>query len=183
VYPSLQDFVAALEKAGELHRVSAPVSPLLEIAEIADRQCKAPCPNPSEAARAFDPRFSGGGGKALLFENVEGCDFPVLINAYGSYRRTEMALNCVDGGFEAIAARLASLTKPEPPKSLGDLFRKAREFLPLLFVAYGVFEYLRLAHVEEAGGSPVEVVFGSPTMLLAGAGWALATLWSLGLLG
>jgi len=134
VYPSLQDFVAALEKAGELHRVSAPVSPLLEIAEIADRQCKAPCPNPSEAARAFDPRFSGGGGKALLFENVEGCDFPVLINAYGSYRRTEMALNCVDGGFEAIAARLASLTKPEPPKSLGDLFKKAREFLPLLRV-------------------------------------------------
>lgn len=56
-----------------------------------------------------------------------------------------------------------------------------REFVPLLFVAYGVFEYLRLAQVENAGGSPVEAVFGSPSMLAAGAGWALATVWSLGL--
>ncbi len=134
MYSSVRQFVDALERAGELHRVTAPVSPLLEISEITDRQCKAPCPTASEHARAFDPRFADRGGKALLFDNVEGSDFPVLINAYGSYRRTEMALRCVEGGFEAIAARLASLTKPEPPKSLGDILRKAREFLPLLRV-------------------------------------------------
>jgi len=57
-----------------------------------------------------------------------------------------------------------------------------REFAPLLFVAYGVFEYLRLAHVNDAGGSPVDTVFGSPSMLLAGFGWVAATVWSLGLL-
>jgi hypothetical protein len=57
-----------------------------------------------------------------------------------------------------------------------------REFAPLLFVAYGVFEYLRLAHVNDAGGSPVAAMFGSPTMLLVGLGWVAATVWSLGLL-
>ena len=57
-----------------------------------------------------------------------------------------------------------------------------REFAPLLFVTYGVFEYLRLAHVNDAGGSPVDAMFGSPTMLLVGLGWVAATVWSLGLL-
>lgn len=57
-----------------------------------------------------------------------------------------------------------------------------RAFAPLLFVVYGVFEYLRLAHVNDAGGSPVDTMFGSPTMLLAGLGWVAATVWSLGLL-
>jgi len=57
-----------------------------------------------------------------------------------------------------------------------------REFAPLLFVAYGVFEYLRQAHVNDAGGSPVDTIFGSPTLLLAGLGWLAATVWSLGLL-
>jgi 4-hydroxybenzoate polyprenyltransferase len=62
-----------------------------------------------------------------------------------------------------------------------EVLMPGREFASLLFVAYGVFEYLRLAHIHEAGGNPVETVFGSPTMLLAGAGWVAATVWSLGL--
>ena len=63
-----------------------------------------------------------------------------------------------------------------------DVMLSGREFVPLLFVAYGVFEYLRLAHVADEGGSPVRTLFGSPTMLLAGLGWMAATIWSLGLL-
>ena len=63
-----------------------------------------------------------------------------------------------------------------------DVMLSGREFAPLLFVAYGVFEYLRLAHVDDEGGSPVMTLFGSPTMLLAGLGWMAATIWSLGLL-
>ncbi len=62
------------------------------------------------------------------------------------------------------------------------VFVAGREFAPLLFVAYGVFEYLRLAHVHDEGGSPVDTIVRSPTMLLAGAGWGMATLWSLGLI-
>jgi len=131
MYSSLGEFVRALEAAGELHRVKAPVSRDLEITEITDRQCKATAPHASTAARTFDPAHSDLGGKALLFENVEGCDFPLLINAYGSFTRTEMALGA---SFPEIAARLSSLTKPEPPASLGAAFKKARELLPLLRV-------------------------------------------------
>jgi len=132
MYRDVRSFVAALEAAGELERVRAPVSPLLEIAAASDRQARLPCPRPSEHARAFDPARCGLGGKALLFENVSGADFPVLINAYGSYRRTEMALGAERGGFQGIAARIAELTKPAPPHSLADALRKARALLPLL---------------------------------------------------
>jgi 4-hydroxy-3-polyprenylbenzoate decarboxylase len=135
MFDSVREFVDALEEAGELHRVQVPVSPILEIAQLADQQCLAACPTRSPHAKAFDPLHCRRGGKALFFESVEGSDFPLLINAYGSYRRTEMALGCTDGGFESIAARLAALTKPEPPRSLGDAFAKARQFLPLLRIA------------------------------------------------
>ena len=50
-YASFTQFLAALEKAGELQRISAPVATELEITEWADREMKSP-----------------GGGKALLFE-------------------------------------------------------------------------------------------------------------------
>lgn len=136
MYRTLGEFTAALERTGELARVRAPVSPVLEIAEIADRESKSHAPNPpSAAARRTDPAHANLGGRALLFENVEGSEFPVLINAFGSYRRMEMALGCAgDGGFESIAARIASLVRPQPPKGLGEALAKARELLPLLRV-------------------------------------------------
>ena len=56
--------------AGELRRVTAPVSPRLEITEICQR-----------VAREEGP--------ALLFENVEGSSFPLAINLFGSRRRIE----------------------------------------------------------------------------------------------
>ncbi len=69
-----QQFIDALERAGELVRIKTYVDPKLEMAEITDRVSK-----------------SGNGGKALLFENT-GYDFPVLMNAYGSEKRMCMAL-------------------------------------------------------------------------------------------
>ena len=57
-----QQFIDALEQAGELIRIKTYVNPKLEIAEITDRISK-----------------SGNGGKALLFENT-GYDFPVNEN-------------------------------------------------------------------------------------------------------
>ena len=131
---TLGEFLGRLDAAGELQRVRPEVSPILEIAEIADRQSKAPCPHESRWAGAFDPDHAALGGKALLFERVAGCDFPLAINVFGSYRRMEMALGCheASGGFEAIAKRIAELARPEPPRSLGDLMTKARRFLPLL---------------------------------------------------
>ena len=144
MYRDLRSFVAALDAAGEIRRITAHVSPILEISAAADAESKKPAPNkPSSAAQRVDPRFAHLGGHALLFENVQGSDFPVLINAYGSYRRMEIAMGCSDpapnlapghtpGGFEALAAHIASLVKPEPPKSFRDLVAKARQFLPLL---------------------------------------------------
>ncbi len=133
MYSNLRDFVEALSGAGELKRISTRVSPVLEIAAAADAASKSPAPSlPSASARRTDPRFHALGGPALLFENVEGSDVPVLINAFGSYKRMEMALNCEEGGFEAIGRKLGELVKPEPPRSFGELVGKARELLPLL---------------------------------------------------
>ena len=80
---TFSDFLQLLDRAGELVRVKARVNPVLEIAEISDRMSKSPAPhghteldqNPAAAL----------GGKALLFENVEGSEIPVAINTFGSY--------------------------------------------------------------------------------------------------
>ncbi|MHC4947066.1 MAG: UbiD family decarboxylase [Planctomycetota bacterium] len=132
---TLGDFLRRLEAAGELRRVTAEVSPLCEITEIADRMAKAAAPSASAAACRADPLHHDRGGSALLFERVTGCDLPLAINVFGSYRRAEMALGC-DGeqGFEAIAARVAALTQPHPPGSLRELVGQARRVLPLLRV-------------------------------------------------
>ncbi len=133
MFPTLQHFLAHLEARGELRRIAAPVSPILEISEIADRMAKSPAPSIGATGPATDPEFAGLGGPALLFENVEGSPFPLAINVFGSYRRMELALGCPDGtGFAHIADRIASLTKPAPPASFAEVISKAREFLPLL---------------------------------------------------
>ncbi len=72
-FKDLREFIAFLERKGELRRIRAPVSCELEITEIADRVVKS-------------------GGPALLFENVTGYPIPVLINLYGSSQRMAWAL-------------------------------------------------------------------------------------------
>lgn len=138
-YRTLRDFVDALDRAGELHRVSAEVSSMLEISAIADRVSKSPAPSVSENARAFDPHHFRGGGKALLFENVvtpEGrAAMPLLINAFGSYRRMEMALGCEDEGFEGLAQRVAAIAKPEPPSGIVEKVKKGLELAKIAGMA------------------------------------------------
>ncbi|HZW11139.1 MAG TPA: hypothetical protein VFF69_14655, partial [Phycisphaerales bacterium] len=71
MYRTLREFVGALDRAGELARVRARVSPVLEISAISDKESRRPAPNlPSASARRVDPRHHGLGGRALLFENV-----------------------------------------------------------------------------------------------------------------
>ena len=101
-YDSLKSFVADLENAGELRRISAPVDIELEITEIADRSVKA-------------------GGPALLFESPmapDGTryDVPVLINAYASDRRIEMALGIES--LDAVAGEVAELLEIKPPEGI-----------------------------------------------------------------
>jgi 4-hydroxy-3-polyprenylbenzoate decarboxylase len=96
-YKNQQEFIRALEAAGELVRIRSFVDPRLEMAEITDRISK-----------------SGHGGKALLFENT-GTDFPVLMNAYGSERRMCMALGVehLDDTTREIEALFKLLSGPK----------------------------------------------------------------------
>ncbi len=131
-YPTLRDFLDALEKAGELHRVKARVSPMLEITEIADRVSKSTAPHTSPHARKNDPNHAHLGGKALLFENVEGASMPLAINVFGSYHRMEMALGVEqDGGFDGLAEKVGRLLKPEPPSGILNKVKKGMELAKL----------------------------------------------------
>ncbi len=96
-YKNLQGFISLLEKEGELKRIAEPVSPYLEITEITDRVCKK-------------------GGPALLFTNVVGHDMPVLMNAFGSYRRMCLALQV--GGFDEIGKEILTFLEAEAPDTL-----------------------------------------------------------------
>ena len=111
-YRSLREFMAKLEKAGELVRVSEPVSSVLEITEI-------------------HRRLLAEGGPAVLFENViradgERSSMPCLVNLFGTVRRVAMGVT-LDGRERTTAADLrevgellAFLRAPEPPRGLKD---------------------------------------------------------------
>ena len=121
-YESLRDWVKALDKAGELKRVTAEVSPVLEMAEIADRAAK----SGRGTAKA--------GGPALLFENVAG--YPgarVLMNQFGSEKRMRLALE-VDS-LEDVAKRIETLMRPVLPTGMLDKLK----LLPMLAEVGGFF--------------------------------------------
>ncbi len=124
-YQDLRDFAAKLEKRGELRRVSADVSPHLEITQICERSLHA-------------------GGPALLFENVAHSTMPVLGNLFGTTRRVALGMG-VDSpapdrpgtpgdigndtttleALRDIGRLLSSLKEPEPPRGLKDVGRLA----------------------------------------------------------
>lgn len=110
-YRNLKDFVARLIRENELVEISQPISPVLEMTEIADRVMKSR-------------------GPALLFTNPEGSDIPLLINAYGSEKRMAMALGV--GHIDEIAERIRKLTKQKPP---GTLWEKLAALMQLKEIA------------------------------------------------
>jgi 4-hydroxy-3-polyprenylbenzoate decarboxylase len=114
-YKDLREWIAALDRAGELTRITQPISPYLEMSEIADR-----------AAKLKDAK-RGAGGPALLFENVAGHPGArVLMNQFGSERRMKLALN-VDS-LDQIASRIRTLLHPPTPTS----FLSKLKLLPTL---------------------------------------------------
>ena len=119
--------IAALEEAGELKRVSERASPDLEIAEVLRRVMYA-------------------GGPAVLFENVEGSDMPVLGNAFGSERRMRIALETDD--FAEIGERIAGMASVDVPRGVIGRLRR----LPELSRMGDAFPRL------EKGGPVAEVV-------------------------
>jgi len=124
---TLFDFISDLETQGELARVKARVSPVLEIAQIADRMSKLPAPH---GHIELDQTAAGKlGGKALLFENVEGSDIPVAINTFGSYWRVNRALGTEN--LDALAGRVQQLVKPEIPTTLLEKMKKLPDLIKL----------------------------------------------------
>jgi 4-hydroxy-3-polyprenylbenzoate decarboxylase len=118
-YRSLRDFIAKLEAAGELVRVTAPVSTVLEMTEI-------------------QTRLLAEGGPAVLFENVtladgQPSDMPCLVNLFGTVKRVAMGVTLggesrtTAGELREVGEILAFLRQPVPPKGFSD----ALELLPL----------------------------------------------------
>lgn len=131
MFRDLHQFVDSLAQSGELRRLSGTFDPVLEIARQTDAESKSEAPNAgSLSSQRNDPEFAQHGGQALFFEQPTGSDFPLLINAFGSYRRMELALG--DRPLDDIAEKIGSLVKPEPPRSLGEAVAKAKQFAPLL---------------------------------------------------
>src|SRR5215831_14794757 len=96
-YRDLREFIRALEEKKELKRISVEVDPILEITEFADRAVKQ-------------------GGPALLFEKPKGSGVPVLINAFASLRKMELALEV--GSVEEVARRIVEFLEMRMPEGI-----------------------------------------------------------------
>jgi 4-hydroxy-3-polyprenylbenzoate decarboxylase len=96
-YDGLAGFVAALDGAGELLRVTEAVATQLEAGTLADLAVKR-------------------GGPALLFERPSDGELPLLMNAFGSQQRLELALSTP--AVEDIAERITRLVRTRPGPSL-----------------------------------------------------------------
>src|SRR5436853_3852012 len=102
---NLRDWIALLEREGELVRVSAEVDPDLEITEIVDRTVKS-------------------GGPALLFERPRGSEHPLLINQFGTERRMCLAFGVQR--LDDVAQRVADVLEMQPPQGLAAKVRGLR---------------------------------------------------------
>jgi 4-hydroxy-3-polyprenylbenzoate decarboxylase len=118
-YRSLREFLAKLEAAGELVRVTEPVSSQLEMTEIQRRLLR-------------------DGGPAVMFENVVRADgerstMPCLVNLFGTVKRVAMGVTLegvertTAADLRSVGELLAFLRNPDPPRGLKD----AWDMLPL----------------------------------------------------
>jgi 4-hydroxy-3-polyprenylbenzoate decarboxylase len=109
-FDDLRQWIAALDRAGELKRIKTEADPILEIAEITDRVSK-----------------SKTGGPALLFQNIKG--YPgsqLLINQFGSDSRMKLALGV--NSFDEFADRIKMFLDMKSPQGFLDKLK----MLPLL---------------------------------------------------
>ena len=111
-FSSLRDFIEKLEREGRLVRVTAPVSPELEMTEI-------------------QTRLLAEGGPAVLFENVVHADgrkaeMPVLVNLFGTVERVAWGMDREPGQLREVGETLAFLRQPEPPGGLREAWESGR---------------------------------------------------------
>ena len=114
-FDDLRQWIAALDRAGQLKRIQTEADPILEIAEITDRVSKS------------RDAHGAGGGPALLFQNVKG--FPgsqLLINQFGSEARMKLAMGV--SSYDEIGARIRMFMEMKSPHGFLDKLK----MLPLL---------------------------------------------------
>src|ERR1700719_4660968 len=95
-----------LEREGELRRVRAEVDPVLEVTEVVQR------------AQVMAGPKGNPGGVALVFEEPKGSRYPMLINAFGSVRRMELAFEVEK--LDEVAARIRGFLDMQTPQGLFD---------------------------------------------------------------
>ncbi len=126
-FDDLRQWIAALDRAGELKRIRTEVDPILEIAEITDRVSKMHASKEKLAgggARATQPN---PGGPALLFENIKGHPgSQLLINQFGSESRMKLALGV--NSLDEIADRIRMFMDVKSPQGFLDKIK----MLPML---------------------------------------------------
>ncbi|MBU2571629.1 MAG: 4-hydroxy-3-polyprenylbenzoate decarboxylase [Gammaproteobacteria bacterium] len=116
-YHDLRDFIAQLEKQGELKRIQYPADPVLEITEICNRTLQQE-------------------GPALLFESPKGHSIPLLGNLFGTPHRVAMGMGADSvESLREIGKLLAYLKEPEPPKGFRDALDKIPVFKQVLNMA------------------------------------------------
>ena len=143
-YKDLRDFIAQLEKKGELVRITQEVDPVLEITEISDRTLKQ-------------------GGPALLFENPKGYNIPVLANLFGTPDRVAMGMGETSvTALRGVGELLSQLKEPEPPKGMKDAIDKIPVFKNVLNMAPKLVknppcqELIRIGDEIDLGQYPIQ---------------------------
>jgi 4-hydroxy-3-polyprenylbenzoate decarboxylase len=136
-FDDLRQWIAALDRAGELKRIQTEVDPILEIAEITDRVSKmhlrkdkktegAPSKPSFDLGGNHEPRPHPG-GPALLFQNLKGHpNSQLLINQFGSESRMKLALGV--NSFDEFADRIKMFMDVKSPQGFLDKLK----MLPLL---------------------------------------------------
>ena len=127
-YDDLRDWLAALDRAGELKKIRTEVDPILEITEITDRVSKGYVwGRVSDPAGPGNGRQSTAGGPALLFQNIKGhTGSQVLINQFGSARRMNLALEVEK--LDEVADRIRAFMDVKSPQGFLDKVK----MLPML---------------------------------------------------
>ena len=127
-YDDLREWIAALDRAGELKKIRTEVDPILEITEITDRVSKGNGQVGTDAIAGPAGRSPAApGGPALLFQNIKG--YPgsqVLINQFGSARRMNLALAV--NSLDEVADRIRAFMDVKSPQGFLDKVK----MLPML---------------------------------------------------
>ena len=132
-FDDLRQWIAALDRAGQLKRIQTEVDPILEIAEITDRVSKMHMRG--RPTSSVWPGEGQAGGPALLFQNLKGHPgAQLLINQFGSDARMKLALGV--NSFDEVASRIRMFMDVKSPQGFLDklkmipLLTEAGKFFP-----------------------------------------------------